>query len=328
MSMIARRSDPLLAWGEYLRTLDWSDGDSKHAQAYRAFMRAGSLGVDPAAAMREVEATIRGHGGKIVPRDLERQLQRAYAFAKREATEGIAPMGTAVTRSHYSAADLVTRADKAREFSWDDLIRRSPVNPTGLTSSQYLDAVFRPGESVVIAERQDDPGRVYVAGSGSAWVNGMRSDSGILYLSNPTNGQRIQNADGRMSLRSETNLTCFRHLVLESDRTIPILWVRAMVQIALPVVAIYTSGGKSVHFLIRVDAADKVEYLAAVDRLRPGLVRLGADPVSMSGVRLTRLPGAMRGERRQELLYLDPAATSEPIAGKIELRKTEKGQTI
>jgi hypothetical protein len=101
-----------------------------------------------------------------------------------------------------------------------------------------------------------------------------------------------------------------------------------MVQIALPVVAIYTSGGKSIHFLIRVDAADKVEYLAAVDRLRPGLVRLGADPVSMSGVRLTRLPGAMRGERRQELLYLDPAATPEPIAEKPELRKTETRKSI
>jgi hypothetical protein len=328
MSIIARRSDPMLAWGDYLRTLDWTEGDTKHAQAYRAFIRAGMLGVDPAAAMREVEATIRGYGGKIVPRDLERQLQRAYAFAKREVTEGIAPVATAVTRSYYSAADLVTRADKVREFSWDDLTRRSPVDPAGFTSSQYLDAVFRPGECVVIAERQDDPGRVYVAGSGAAWVNGMRSDNGILYLSNPANGQRIQNADGKLSLRSETNLTCFRHLVLESDRTIAILWVRAMVQIALPVVAIYTSGGKSVHFLIRVDAADKVEYLAAVDRLRPGLVRLGADPVSMSGVRLTRLPGAMRGERLQELLYLDPAATPEPIAEKPELRKTETRKSI
>ena len=160
MSIIARRSDPMLAWGDYLRTLDWTEGDTKHAQAYRAFIRAGMLGVDSAAAMREVEATIRGSGGKIVPRDLERQLQRAYAFAKREVTEGIAPVATAVTRSYYSAADLVTRADKAREFSWDDLTRRSPVDPAGVTSSQYLDAVFRPGECVVIAERQDDPGRV------------------------------------------------------------------------------------------------------------------------------------------------------------------------
>ena len=66
-------------------------------------------------------------------------------------------------------------------------------------------------------------------------------------------------------------------------------------------------------FLVRVDAADKVEYLAAVDRLRPGLVRLGADQQAMSGVRLTRLPGALRGERRQRLLFLDPEAGSVPI---------------
>ena len=61
---------------------------------------------------------------------------------------------------------------------------------------------------------------------------------------------------------------------------------------------------------------------AAVDRLRPGLVRLGADPAAMSGVRLTRLPGAVRGSRRQRLLYLDPAAGSVPI-----LQRPERPQT-
>jgi hypothetical protein len=223
-----------------------------------------------------------------------------------------------VTRSIYSAAELVTRADRLREFSWEDLSRRSPVDPSGLSSAQYLDAVFRPGESVVIVKHREDFGRVYVAGSGESWVNGMREEDGVLYLSNPTNGQRLANADGNMSLRSEGNVTAYRHLVVESDRTIPILWIRAMVQIPLPIVACYTSGGKSVHFLIRVDAANKVEYQAALDRLRPGLVQLGADPAAMSGVRLTRLPGAMRGDRRQLLLFLDPKAQPLAIAERPE----------
>jgi hypothetical protein len=281
-------------------------------QAYAAFLRAGSLGIDPAASRGEVEARIRGGGGRIVPRDLDRQLERAFGFARREATEGIAPVATSVTKSYYSAAELVTRADRQREFTWEDLPRRSPVDPARQNSAQYLDAVFRPGESVVVVKHRQDPGRIYVAGSGEGWVNNLRSDEGILYLSNPTNGQRLPNAAGNMSLRSEGNVTAYRHLVVESDRTIPILWIRAMVQIPLPIVAIYTSGGKSVHFLVRVDAADKVEYLSAVDRLRPGLVTLGADPAAMSSVRLTRLPGAMRGDRRQLLLFLDPMA--QPIA--------------
>jgi hypothetical protein len=287
-------------------------------QAYAAFIRAGSLGIDSAEARREVEARIRAAAGKLVARDLDRQVERGYAYARRDATEGIAPIVTCVTRSIYSAAELVTRADRLREFSWEDLSRRSPVDPSGLSSAQYLDAVFRPGESVVIVKHREDFGRVYVAGSGESWVNGMREEDGVLYLSNPTNGQRLANAAGNMSLRSEGNVTAYRHLVVESDRTIPILWIRAMVQIPLPIVACYTSGGKSVHFLIRVDAANKVEYQAALDRLRPGLVQLGADPAAMSGVRLTRLPGAMRGDRRQLLLFLDPKAQPLAIAERPE----------
>lgn len=316
--MKVQQADPWQAWIAYLGTLDWAAGDTKHSQSYTAFIRAGSLGIDPAAARREVEARIRSSGGKVVPRDMERQIERGYAYARKDATEGVAPVATSVTRSYYSAADLVTRADRQREFTWEDLSRRSPVDPSGLTSAQYLDAVFRPGESVVIVKHREDPGRVYVAGSGESWVNGMREEEGVLYLSNPTNGARKLNDAGNMSLRSEGNVTAYRHLVVESDRTIPILWIRAMVQIPLPIVAIYTSGGKSVHFLVRVDAADKVEWQDALDRLRPGLVRLGADPAAMSGVRLTRLPGAMRGERRQLLLFLDPAASSTPIAERPE----------
>lgn len=316
--MKVQQADPWQAWIAYLGTLDWAAGDTKHSQSYTAFIRAGSLGIDPAAARREVEARIRSSGGKVVPRDMERQIERGYAYARKDATEGVAPVATSVTRSYYSAADLVTRADRQREFTWEDLSRRSPVDPSGLTSAQYLDAVFRPGENVVIVKHREDPGRVYVAGSGESWVNGMREEEGVLYLSNPTNGARKLNDAGNMSLRSEGNVTAYRHLVVESDRTIPILWIRAMVQIPLPIVAIYTSGGKSVHFLVRVDAADKVEWQDALDRLRPGLVRLGADPAAMSGVRLTRLPGAMRGERRQLLLFLDPAASSTPIAERPE----------
>lgn len=313
MSIIARRSDPMLAWGDYLRTLDWTEGDTKHAQAYRAFIRAGMLGVDPAAAMREVEATIRGSGGKIVPRDLERQLQRAYAFAKREVTEGIAPVATAVTRSYYSAADLVTRADKVREFSWDDLTRRSPVDPAGVTSCDFLEAVFKPEEYVAITSRLNDPGRPYRVGSRAEWVNGMKSVEGIFYLSNPVDGQVRKNADERWSLRSETNLTDFRHMVLESDKADALLWIRAMAQVPLPIVSIVSSGGKSIHVLVCWGSASKAAFLADLDKIKSGLVRYGADPYAMTAVRLTRLPGGMRGDRQQKLLFLDPKAEALPV---------------
>ena len=52
---------------------------------------------------------------------------------------------------------------------------------------------------------------------------------------------------------------------------------------------------------------------ALIQRVKPALVTLGADPGALSAVRLTRLPQARRGERVQRLLYLNPAPDGTPI---------------
>ena len=83
-------------------------------------------------------------------------------------------------------------------------------------------------------------------------------------------------------------------------------WLRLLVQLPLQIVAIYTSGGRSVHALVRVDAASKAEWDTQRDMLVQLLAPLGADPAAMTAVRLTRLPGCLRGESLQELWYLDP----------------------
>jgi hypothetical protein len=94
----------------------------------------------------------------------------------------------------------------------------------------------------------------------------------------------------------------------------------------LRIVAIYTSGGKSIHALIRLDAGSKVEWDEKRDAMKDVLVTLGADPGALTAVRLSRLPGCERlgttvqeGYRRypapkmQELLYLNPCPKRIPI---------------
>lgn len=48
--------------------------------------------------------------------------------------------------------------------------------------------------------------------------------------------------------------------MLESDVTPADLWLRALVQLPFPLVAAYTSGGRSVHALLRVNAESKAEW--------------------------------------------------------------------
>ena len=99
--------------------------------------------------------------------------------------------------------------------------------------------------------------------------------------------------------------------------------------IPLPISAIYTSGGRSIHALVRVDAASKPQWDALRDRISPLVTKLGADPAAMTAVRLTRLPGALRfgktardgtfeafeRPQQQKLLYLNPRPECRPICG-------------
>ena len=322
MSLTARRPDPWAEWLRYLDKLPWAAGVTKNEQAWDAFLRAGSLKVEALAARDEVEKRIRAVGGRVVPRDLERQLQRAYDYTKAEAS-GDRPMTSVVTKPSYSAGDLMTFAASGPELTWEDVAARSPVDPAAATSCDFLEAVFRPEEYVVIVSHKTDPGRPYRVGSRAEWVNGMKSEEGIFYLSNPVDGQVRKNADGKWSLRSETNLTDFRHMVLECDKPDCLVWIRAMAQVPLPIASITSSGGKSIHLLVRWGSSTKSAFLEDLDKVKPGLVRYGADPQAMTAVRLTRLPGGMRRDREQKLLFLDPKAEPLPLITR-EIRSVKK----
>lgn len=118
---------------------------------------------------------------------------------------------------------------------------------------------------------------------------------------NPVDGQGVTDA----------NVTAYRFALLESD-CVPIelqlsLWTR----LPLPVACIMSSGGKSFHCWVRVDATSADEYRASVSRMLALLHRFGADGKNKNPSRLSRLPGAQRiigakGDGRQRLLYLNP----------------------
>lgn len=134
---------------------------------------------------------------------------------------------------------------------------------------------------------------------------------GFWWLPQPVDGKWTHDTlnPDQVSCRSHFNVLSFRWLVLESDQAPADLWLRYLV--TLPGVGlITTSGGKSIHALIRVDQPTREAYNRIVERHKYRFIRLGADPLSLSAVRLTRLPGCYRAEKkqRQTLLYLNPYA--------------------
>ena len=213
------------------------------------------------------------------------------------------------------------------------LAARSPIRPDNRTPVSFLQALYRPGEKVLIFDMFTSQGQ-------GLWTcekppfDARELDCfrigkpcGVWFLVNPVDGELKQNDNGHQSTRSAANVTSWRYLLIESDHAEPCDWLAALVQMPLPIAAVYTSGGRSTHALVRVDAESKRHWDQIAASLKPALIVLGADPKAMSAVRLSRLPCCERlgardkyggyhaypSARPQRLLYLDPAPDSAPI---------------
>lgn len=228
------------------------------------------------------------------------------------------------------------------DFHW--LAERSPWDPRRVTPQGFLDAIFQPGEKTVLFTRFASQGQLgHVAGApGKTYYLGDRpgprpticeefpttAREGMWFLPSPLDGKWYPTGatckvtgNPVLSRRSGASITTWRHLLLESDNAPEADWLNCLTQLPLPITALYTSGSRSIHALVKIDAASKSAFDAFRDRITPLLSRLGADPAAISGVRLTRLPGVLREgtvdkdgryvrfdpPRLQRLLYLNPS---------------------
>jgi hypothetical protein len=181
---------------------------------------------------------------------------------------------------------------------------RSRLRPEVQTPATFLLRLYEPGESVLVFNKEKSQGLhvctctqpPHDTRSLDHLVHG--NPDGVWFLGNPVDGEFHPNPreGGLLSRRSEESVTSWRYLVLESDKAEAQPWLAALVQMPLRIAAIYTSGRRSIHALIRVDATSKADWDAKVQLLKPLLTILGGDPRSMTAVRLTRLPGCYRGQ--------------------------------
>jgi hypothetical protein len=219
----------------------------------------------------------------------------------------------------YDLAALQAQATKVDfEITPEWLAERSPA-PIDLSPEQFLRVLYRDGESIWICTKENAKrGLIWTNDEHVMSLNHLRSGhDGVWFLSNPVTGKpaysgvRNQWYPNGETWRSERNVTSWRYMLIESDNAPADLWLKVLVRVKQPIVAIYTSGKRSIHALIRVDAPTKEAFDELARTIGPRLMELGADPQSLTGVRLTRLPGCIRGETGQEqrLLYLNPMAS-------------------
>ena len=107
--------------------------------------------------------------------------------------------------------------------------------------------------------------------------------------------------------RGNANVTEFRYALVESDTLEMERQLPAIKELHLPCAAVVSSGGKSVHAIVRVDAANDREYRSRIEWLYDYCDRHGfkTDKQNKNASRLSRLPGVVRNGRRQLLLATD-----------------------
>ena len=309
------------SFGEYVDSLPWAKGELDNS-SYKTFLRAASLGVAPDEAMATVAHRIRNAGDFPRIYKLRTQITRAYDFAKANApTEGVIVARSArpCLAVNKAAISRITRHVPEITPAW--LRARSPRPVLAVTPVYFLDCCYRPGERVVILTDPRSDGFIWentsLVPNWNALDKLRHGHQGVWYMIQPVDGQPHWNPRQlRESKRSEEAVTSWRYAILESDKVPPADWLKILVQLPLAITAIYSSGGESVHALVRVDAQSKAGWDAIMRTKRlPILAPLGADPGALTAVRLSRLPNCLRGQtgELQELYYLNPKPEKKPL---------------
>ena len=119
-------------------------------------------------------------------------------------------------------------------------------------------------------------------------------DAGGWINFNPTDGEG----------RKKENITAYRYALVESDTTPIETQIHIMHELKLPVAILVASGGKSAHAIVHIDAVTLEEYKTRVTELFQICDEAGIsiDQNNKNPGRLSRMPGLLRGDRKQFII--------------------------
>ena len=183
---------------------------------------------------------------------------------------------------------------------------------------QYLEALFQPDEYVGWVNQaiyKEDRDKYIPANRGysikcSELIRELKKYKNLEDVfgtidSNAGAWIRINPLDGNGF--NDSAVTRWDYALVESDTMSLEDQKKIIISLKLPVVALVESGGKSVHAIVRVSAANEQEYKQRVSKLYDELNKHGmvVDSQNSNPSRLSRLPGAERQGNIQRLLATD-----------------------
>lgn len=130
-------------------------------------------------------------------------------------------------------------------------------------------------------------------------------DAGIYMGQNPVR----PGLDNQTAAKDE-GVAAFRHTLVEFDAGTLEQQFAIIQATQLPFSTVVYSGAKSLHMLVRVDAPDLEEYKRRVALIHAFPLLAGMDKANKNPSRLTRMPGAIRGDKVQIVVAVNGGSTS------------------
>lgn len=198
----------------------------------------------------------------------------------------------------------------AKENGWQKPERQEHVRKPEEELALFLRTLFRPEDIVgYVTEFPDGrPSRgVYHRTCGEllrelakhpgdlgAVIGDWDKQQGALIRVNPLDGTGVKNE----------NVTDYRYVLVEADSLSLREQEQKLRALELPIATLVSSGGRSIHAMVHIDAGNAAEYAERVEFLFDWLQQQGfpADPATKNPARMTRLPGVTRNGKPQKLL--------------------------
>lgn len=190
---------------------------------------------------------------------------------------------------------------------------------------RFIQALFKPDEIVgfcIDAEKDEEKDKWRPSSKGSYGMSAKQildsikkhpnciedvigdynKEAGAWIRFNPLDGQGVSNS----------NVTDLRYALVESD-DLEIEKQKALVeQLNLPVAIMTYSGSKSIHSIVKINAITEQDYREKVDYLYKVCEKNGLkiDKQNKNQSRMTRMPGVLRGEKKQFIIAENIGAAS------------------
>lgn len=179
---------------------------------------------------------------------------------------------------------------------------------------RYIEVLFDEDDYVSfnIKSWKDDDGKYKPSGNGNQrkakdLLKALSKTSDITdvigtYDENAGAWIRFNPMDG-VGIRND-NVKKYKYALVESDNLELDQQIAIIKEMQLPVAVMLYSGGKSVHAIVKIDAADKDEYRERVEYLYQACKNnhLTVDTQNKNPSRLSRLPGVKRNDKYQHII--------------------------